>query len=435
MLHMKRWILTCLTGLSLMMAQPQTAYADDGLNAEEQAIVARIEANLNSQIAMIEEVVNINSGSTNVAGVRDVGRVFEKAFSSIGFETEWLNMPAKMKRAGHFVARHKGANGERVMLIGHLDTVFEKDSPFQKFEREGDRVKGPGIGDMKSGDVIAFFALKALHEAGVLDGAQVNVMFTGDEEMVGSPQELSRGPMIAMAKESDVALSFEGGTPDTGVVARRGSSGWRLEVTGKRAHSSGIFSENVGAGAIFEAARILNSFYEQVPEDYLTFNPGFILGGSNVDVDYAQSGGTAYGKTNVVAETVVVNGGLRFLTEEQKTKAREKMLAIATKNLPQTSAKLTFTDGYPSMPPTAGNDRLFDMLKGVNKDLGYGAPIAFPPGQRGAGDIAFVAPYVSGLDGLGGSGSGAHGLSEELDLATLAPMTKRAALLIYRLTR
>ena len=432
---MKHMMINCLTGVALLMGGATSAVASDGLNADEKAIIANIEKNIEEQISMLETVVNINSGSTNAEGVRAVGRVFDGAFKSIGFDTDWAEMPAEMNRGGHFLARHKGDQGKRVMLIGHLDTVFPKDSPFQKFEREGHFAKGPGIGDMKAGDVIAFYALKALYQAGALEGAQVNVIFTGDEEMVGRPRDVARAPMIAMAKESDVALSFEGGSPTTAVVARRGSSGWQLKVTGKRAHSSGIFNETVGAGAIFEAARILNAFYNDVPEDNLTFNPGFIAGGTKVEADMEASSASAFGKTNVVAQSVVVKGGLRFLTQDQKEKARDKMRAIVAQSLPQTSAEITFSDGYPSMPPTDGNYQLFDMLKGVNADLGFDEPVAFPPGKRGAGDIAFVAPYVSGLDGLGGSSSGAHGLGEKVDLNSLLPMTKRAALLMYRLTR
>ena len=221
---------------------------------------------------------------------------------------------------------------------------------------------------------------------------------------------------------------------DYATVARRGSSGWRLDVQGKQAHSSGIFGEGTGAGAVFEAARILNSFYTDVKgEELLTFNPGIILGGTEVDYDAAKSKGTAFGKTNVVASKLVVDGGLRFISEEQKENARNKMMEIVSKNLPGTSAKIEFSDSYPAMKPTAGNMALLKVLDQVSKDLKYGEVKAYDPGKRGAADISFIAEYVDGLDGLGVMGGGAHSPSETIDLNTFIPLTERAALLINRL--
>jgi len=242
--------------------------------------------------------------------------------------------------------------------------------------------------------------------------------------------------MVDLAKENDVVLSFESGRVNDAVIGRRGSSNWRLEVTGKRAHSSGIFNNAVGAGAIFEVSRILNTFYEEVKgEEYLTFNPGIILGGTNVDADFELSTGTAFGKSNVVAQTVKVNGGLRFISEEQKERARAKMREIVANNLPHTTAEIFFEDRYPAMSPTEGNMKVFDILKQINSDLNYQPLTAVDPGVRGAGDISFVAPYISGLDALGPSGRYGHTVYEELDMRTIEPMTKRAALLIYRLIK
>ncbi|MBA4746052.1 MAG: M20/M25/M40 family metallo-hydrolase [Muricauda sp.] len=406
------------------------------LSRTEKKIVSTIEKNNSDAIDFLERVVNINSGTLNAEGVKKVGMVFKDAFDNIGFETKWIEMPAEMNRSGHLFAETSGSKGKKLLLIGHLDTVFEEDSPFQTFEMVNDSIAhAPGGNDMKGGDVIVLYALKALSDNGLLDDAQIIVAFTGDEESTGKPLSISRKDLIDAAKRSDVALGFETSTGfNYATVARRGSSGWAVEVEGKRAHSSGVFSENTGAGAIFEMSRILHQFYTDVKgEDLLTFNPGVLLGGTFVNYDELTSKGDAFGKTNVVAQKAVVKGGLRFISEGQKERARAKMREIAANNLPQTSASISFTDSYPAMGPTEGNRALLSTLNDVSLDLKQGEVLAYDPGKRGAADISFVANYVDGLDGLGTMGSGAHTPQETVNLNTIEALTKRTAILIYRL--
>lgn len=424
--------------LFLGLLLPFLSLGQTKLSKAEKQIVKTIRKNSADQINFLEKVVNINSGSLNLEGVREVGSVFDDAFKSINFDTKWIDMPSEMNRAGHFFAERKGSKGKRILLIGHLDTVFEENSPFQKFERIDERLAhAPGGNDMKGGDVIILYALKALEENNLIDDAQIIVAFTGDEESTGKPLSISRKDLIEAGKRSDVALGFETATGyDYATVARRGASGWEVKTSGKRAHSSGIFSENVGAGAIFEMGRILNDFYQEVKgEDLLTFNPGVLMGGTFVDYDQMKSGGEAFGKTNVVAQTAMVRGGLRFITEEQKERARAKMREVVANNLPHTSAEVSFEDSYPAMPPTEGNHALLEQLSDVSQALGQGEVKAYDPGKRGAADTSFVASYVSCLDGLGSMGSGAHTPQETVNLQTLEDFTLRAAILIYRLTK
>jgi glutamate carboxypeptidase len=408
------------------------------LNRTEKKIVERVESLNTESIAFLERVVNINSGTLNLTGVRAVGSVFDKAFRSIGFDTQWIEMPPEMNRAGHFFASIKGTKGKKLLLIGHLDTVFEENSPFQKFEKQNDSVAlGPGANDMKGGDVIVLYALKALFDLGLLDDASITVAFTGDEESTGKPLSISRKHLIETAQESDIALGFENSTGfNYATIARRGASGWKVETEGKRAHSSGIFREEIGAGAIFEMSRILNAFYKEVRgEEYLTFNPGTLLGGTFVDYDKQSSSGTVFGKSNVVAQKTVVYGGLRFISEEQKEKARSKMREIVSQNLPHTTAHIEFTDSYPAMGPSKGNQAVLSILNEVSLSLGQGEVRAYDPGKRGAADISFVADYVDGLDGLGTMGTGAHTPNESVNLKTLNELIKRTAVFIYRLSR
>jgi len=328
------------------------------LSKTEREIVNTVAQNNTEAITFLEAVVNINSGTLNSSGVQEVGNVFAKAFEAIDFDTRWIDMPPAMNRAGHLFAETSGNKGKKLLLIGHLDTVFEVDSPFQTFKKINDSIAhAPGGNDMKGGDVILLYALKALRQNGLLDNAQIIVAFTGDEESTGKPLSISRKDLIEAAQRSDVALGFETSTGfNYATVARRGASGWEVEVEGKRAHSSGVFSERVGAGAIFELSRILNDFYEEVRgEELLTFNPGVLLGGTFVDFDAQTSKGNAFGKSNVVAQTAMVKGGLRFISEDQKERARAKMREIVNRNLPHTSATIQFTDSYPSMGPTDGS--------------------------------------------------------------------------------
>ena len=439
-----------LTGLLLLAAFSVNAQAPrTGLDATEQQVVDHVNAHVEEAIGVLEEVVNINSGSLNVAGVRAVGEAFRPHFEAIGFKVRWEYYPEEMARGGNFYAERlceEDCRGRRLLLIGHLDTVFEPDHPFQAFERDGNVARGPGINDMKGGDVAILYALKALDAAGALEGTTVTVAFTGDEERVARPHSISRAGLVEVAKRSDVALGFETGSREQhengketqyATIARRSSSGWKLVVEGRQAHSSGIFSEGSGSGAIFEVARILNAFHEELRgERYLTFNAGMILGGTDVEHDPSTSRGNAAGKSNVIPQSAIVTGGVRTLTDEQLQRTRERMREIVGRHLPKTKATIEFRDGYPSMPPTDGNRELLEVLNGINRDLGAPLMEAFDPGRRGAADISFVAPHVdAGLAALGVFGRGAHSPDEDIDLESLPLVVQRTALLVYRLTR
>ena len=400
------------------------------LTPEEQKIIAYVDAHKDDAIALLEKIVNIESPTQNVAGVKQVGLAFKSEFDAIGFKTKWIEMPSEMKRGGHLVAEHTGAKGKKLLLLGHLDTVLSG----EKFRREGTRAFGTGTSDMKAGDVVMLYALKALHNAGLLKDTQIAVMYTGDEEDSGDPVEISRGDMLALAKKSDLTLSFEGAVRNTATVGRRGSSSWTLEVTGETGHSSGIFGERMGDGAIYEAARIIHQFHEQLRgEKYLTFNPSVIVGGTTAQMNSFD--GSASGKTNVVPAKVIVKGDLRFISEQQKEATRAKMREIVAHHLPKTNAKIAFEDGIPAMTPNEGNYALLKQLDQVSQDLGFGKVEALDPGERGAGDIAFISHLIPGLDGLGAKGGNSHAAGEWTDLESMPMLIKRTAVLIYRLTR
>jgi glutamate carboxypeptidase len=412
--------------------------AHAALSPAEQKIAARVEADYESSVALLEKLVNQNSGSMNLAGVKAVADMLRPQFEALGFAVTWKPMDAA-KRAGHLIATHKGRAGTtKMLLIGHLDTVFEPDSPFQTFVREGDFARGPGVADDKGGVVTMLLALQAMQAAGTLKDANIEVVLTGDEEDSGDPIAIARADLIQAGKRADVALDFEGlaqeDGKDMGSIARRSSNSWTLTATGKSGHSSGIFSASAGDGAIYELARIITAFRKELPEPNLTFNVGLIGGGQSAEVDKDGVRIAVTGKTNIIPPIAVAKGDFRTLSEEQTQRVRAKMQAIVEAgHLPGTGATIAFDMGYPSMAPTPGNRALLTKLNGINRDLELSEMPALDPLKRGAGDIAFVAADTDGLVGLGLASSGDHSPAEKADLSTMKRQAKRAAILMSRL--
>jgi glutamate carboxypeptidase len=423
---------TLLAAVLLFAAQsPLPAQAT--LSRQEQRIRAAIATAREDQVAYLQRVVDIPSATLDLAGVRRVADVFRASFDSLGFTTTWVPMPDAMRRAGHLVAEHRGKPGTvRILLIGHFDTVVEPDGP--NFVRQDSMARAVGGGDMKGGDVVILYALKALQAAGVLKDLNVTAVFTGDEEDPGEPLDVTRRALIDAGHRNDVALAFEGGSRSIATVARRGSSGWRLTATGRQAHSAGIFGRGEGYGAIYELARILDEFRSQLSgEQYLTFNAATVVGGTDVSYDTVANSGTAASKMNIVPRTAMAAGDLRFMTPEQLQRTRERMRAIVAQHLPGTDAQITFIDEYPAMPLTKGNSRILAVYDTASQALGYGPVAPMDPGMRGAGDLSFVAPFMDGLEGLGALGTGAHSPAERVNLNALPMQTERAAITIERL--
>lgn len=409
-----------------------------GLSKTEKRIQEYVEKHSEEAIDLIEKVVNINSGTLNIDGNRTVGKIFQAELDQLGFNTYWVTYPENIKRSGHLFAEMRGGKGKRIVLIGHLDTVFEPDHPFQRFIRDGDTAYGPGVADMKAGDVSMIYVMKALDKAGVLKSLELTLVFTGDEEKTGGPPSVVRKELIEAGKWANIGLGFEGAHGmNTGTVARRSSSSWRLTTTGIQGHSSQIFKDELGYGAIFEAARIVNAFREELlGEEYLSFNPGTIVGGTDIAYDPVTARGTTFGKTNVVSQAATVHGGIRTISTEQLDRAMASMKDIVSQNLPGTTARIKFRTSYPPMAPTKANYALLDELESVNMDLGYGELEPLDPGKRGAADISFVAPHVdASLAGMGPDGFGEHSEKEGLDLTSFPRTTTRVAILIHRLTR
>ena len=432
----RNWRNIVFYALALSTASPALA----ALSRSETAMVRTIDAEYGRNIELLKALVNVNSGSRNIAGVTKVGQMMRAELELLGFTVKWIPMQAT-GRAGHIVAIHKGdGRGKRLLLIGHLDTVFEPDSPFQTWTMKGTgQAEGPGAGDDKGGMVVMIAALRAMKVAGTLAGADIEVVLTGDEEDAGDPIEIARANLIAAGKRADVALDYEGlardNGRDMGSIARRSSNSWMLRATGKTGHSSGIFSEKAGYGAIYELARIIDRFRRELPETNLTYNVGLIAGGATQSTDAEGIRATATGKTNIIPPVAEARGDMRTLSDEQTGRVRAKMKAIVADHLPGTGATIEFPEGgYPAMAPTPGNKAILDRLNVVNGDMGLPEMPALDPLKRGAGDISFVAKDVDSFAGMGPYSTGDHAPGETVDLTSIPLQAKRAAILMTRLS-
>ncbi|MBA3646592.1 MAG: M20/M25/M40 family metallo-hydrolase, partial [Gemmatimonadaceae bacterium] len=323
--------------------------------------------------------------------------------------------------------------GPRILLIGHLDTVFEGEGLGWSVT-EDTIGHGAGASDMKGGDVAMILALRALSDAGRLKDMNIIVVMTGDEESAGRPLSVARAALFDAAKQSDLALGFEGGSRTQISTGRRGSSGWSLTVTARQAHSAGIFGKTTGFGASYEGIRILDEWRRQMAgERGLTFNVGLLAGGAHVALDTTGWALTADGKGNAVPPIFRAKGDLRFLTEQQKDSARARMRAVLSAPLNGATPSVEFDDSYPAMPVTPEGLRLVALFDEASRSLGYPAVTSQDAESRGAGDISFVAPYIPGLDGLGVLGGGAHSPRESVNIPSLKMQAERAAVMMSRL--
>ena len=432
---------------ALLLCCTASVEGQTAISPVEQKMASYIDAHVREDTLLLQQLVDINSGTMNPPGVIAVKDIIKPHLEALGFKATWVPMQSLTARAGDLVAEHacpggEGKCGKRLLLIGHMDTVFEPSSTFQKYaivpNTGGKVATGPGVDDMKGGLVIMLAALDAMKAAGALDRTEIRIVLSGDEERTGTPIEIDRRDMIAAAKQSDVALEFEPSVliqnQDSVSIGRRSSTTWHIEAEGLSGHSSQIFGDHLGYGAIYEMARILDAFRKELPEEGLTFSPGLILGGATAQINADSTGGSATGKANVVAPAAIATGDIRTLNNEQTERVETKMRAVVAAHLPKTEATITFDEGYPAMAATPANRALFVEWNDASTALGLGPVPEGGPMTRGAGDIAFVAPYVAGLVGVGMIGEGAHAEGESGHLDSIARQAKRNALLMERLS-
>ena len=423
--------LLCLLSLGSMVCLPAQA-------SIQESIQQYLNNQAPQQLALLKTLVAINSGTRNKAGVERVGNQLIPLLHELGFQTRWQALPDGMQHAGSLIAEHPVPGQPTLLLIGHLDTVFPADSPFQRFtlSADGKHASGPGVIDDKGGIVVMLYALKALQQANLLARANIAIILTGDEEQAARPITVSRAALRQLATADTIALGFEFALSDRQlVIGRRGLAEWWLSSTGKAQHSSTIFQADVGFGAIYEQARVLSQFASQLAKTPdLTINPGLQLGGQQLEENSLLEKGQVYGKKTIIASQALTHGDLRFASQQQLEQTSQRMQEIARQSLPGSHSEIRLQSIMPVMTPSAANQRLLENFSRINQQLGGPALSAVPIAERGGADISYIANQVSAaIDGLGPWGSGAHSPQETLTVDSLSQASARVALFIARM--
>lgn len=412
-----------------LAAQELANVVEPALTAEERDMVEWLAAEEESMLDLLERVTNLNSGSLNKDGIDAMAELFGSELRALGFSTRRLpgaviEMPScpgseyTVDLADHLLASRAG-NGPRLLLMGHLDTVFPPDSPFQSFRREGDTMYGPGVSDMKGGLVIMLYALKALAAAGELDDTAISILLNSDEEM-GSLS--SRQYLEEQAGLHDFGLVYESSGDNTMVRQRKGLGQARFVVHGRASHAGGAHEQ--GRSAIKELA------YKIVEIEKLTdYESGVTV---NVGVI---SGGEARNTIAPCAEALV---DLRYPEPQQGVDAVAEFEAIFDNvysyavNTGELSTESWTNLHRPPKIPTPESDALLEKTIAVGRLLGQ--ELGLTDSGGGTDGSLTQAAGLPTLDSLGSSGTGAHSDREQARVSSLVERAQLSAVLIRRLT-
>lgn len=417
--------------LALCLA-PLTAQAqgtvEPALDAEELELTAWLDSQEENMVAMLERITNINSGSLNKAGVSELAAIFGSELRQLGFSIatlpgEVIEMPScpgsdyNVDVADHVLASKSGT-GSRLLMMGHLDTVFPPDSPFQAFSREGDTMYGPGVSDMKGGLVVMLYALKALNENGALADKSISVLLNSDEEM-GSLS--SRKYLEEQALLHDWGLVYESSGNDRLTRERKGLGQARFVVHGLASHAGGAHEQ--GRSAIKELAyKIVEIENITDYESGVTVNVGVV------------SGGEARNTIAPCAEALI---DLRYPEPQQGIDAVAQFEEIFGNvySYPVDSGEIT-TESWtnlhrPAKIATPESDFLLNKTIAIGRLLGQELGV----GDSGGGTDGSLTQAVGlpTLDSLGSAGTGAHSNREEGRVSSLVERAKLSAVLIHRL--
>ena len=424
------FLVSVMTGFVFLNPGLQAAEAiEPNLNTQEQALVQWLEPRESEMVELLERLTNINSGSLNKAGVDEITEIFRNELTSLGFSTRTLpgdriEMPScpgsdySIDVADHLLASKSGS-GKSLLLMGHIDTVFPTNSPFQAFRQEGDTLYGPGVADMKGGLVVMLYALKALYESGDLDGMSLSILLNSDEE-VGSLS--SRKFLEEQAALHDYGLVYESSGANNMVRTRKGLGQARFVVHGKASHAGGAHQQ--GRSAIKELAyKIVEIENMTNYETGLTVNVGVLSGGE---------------ARNTIAPCAEGFVDLRYPAPEQGDEAVEQFENIFSQvySYPVDSGEIT-TDSWvnlhrPPKIPTVESDQLLEKTRAIGRLLGQELGVTDSGG--GTDGSLTQAAGLPTLDSLGISGSGAHSNREEARLSSLVERAQLNAVLIRRLS-
>ena len=374
-----------------------------------------VDARMPQFLAEIETLVNIDCGSYTPDGVNDVASFVADALRGIGAEVERIpHRPTDgQTQLGDVVIGRLAGKGPLVLLIGHMDTVFDPGTAAARpYRSRADRAYGPGVTDMKAGLLAGLHALGGLREA----GTRPSITFVANpDEEIGSP--FSTPIIRELAAAHDAVLVLECARANGDIVsARKGIADYHLEIVGRAAHA-GVEPEK-GRSAILEAAhqvRELHALNARWPT--VTVNAGVIRGGT---------------RPNVVAERCELEVDLRAATADAFAAASAEVERLAaTPAVDGVSVSLRLSAGHPPMEKSPASARLVALAVSIASDLGFELRDAATGGASDANTTAALG--VPTLDGLGPVGGDDHSVDEWLDLASVAPRTTLLAGLIERI--
>jgi glutamate carboxypeptidase len=357
---------------------------------------------------LLKKTVDMYGPSCDGASVTAVGDVFAEELRGLGFS---VLRPQGDGYGGHVLADlDTGVPGPKILLMGHIDTVELPAAGYDhKMRVDGDLIRGLGVQDMKGGDVILIWALRALENTGGLKTGSVRVFFNTDEEP-GSPH--SRKLLPSVLEGVDYALLFEGGGDDGSMTgSRKGCGVFRVTVHGRASHAGA--EPEKGRSAIHELAEKILAI-EALKGNGTTLNVGIV------------KGGTAAYVVPEFAEAVI---DVRVSSPEEQGRIEHELARIAGEScVPDTRTEISGSFHRPPMASTPGGKALQELTAKWAMKIGF--PVKFVT-SGGVGDINnIVAAGVPGLDGFGTDGSGAHGVNEHICADSLVRKTKLAALVI-----
>jgi glutamate carboxypeptidase len=367
-------------------------------------------------LAELETLVNVDCGSYTFEGVNRVADFVVGSLAELGAKVQRIpHEPTDGTQLGDLVIGRFEGEGPRVLLIGHMDTVFDPGTAAERpYRTEGDIAHGPGVTDMKAGLLAGLHAIAALHEAGVRPS--ITFVANPDEE-IGSTFS---GPFIRqLAPEHDVALVLECARANGDIVsARKGIADYHMSITGRAAHA-GVEPEK-GRSAILEAAHqviALHALNGRWPT--VTVNAGVIHGGT---------------RPNVVAERCELQVDIRASSADTFDAAAAEVERLAANpNVADVRIDLQRVAGHPPMEKTDASTRLVDLAASIAGELGFGLTDASTGGASDANTTSALG--VPTLDGLGPVGGDDHSVDEWLDLGSIVPRTTLLAGLISRIDR
>jgi len=365
-------------------------------------ILAAVEACKPGARVLLEQVVGIDSGSDDADGLVKVGAIFSARLRELGATVR--EIPSVSPGVGNnIVASLKGTGPGRILLIAHIDTVFDRGTVAKRPPRwEGERYFGPGAADDKGGGVTAICALRALQSTGFRDFARIDLLLNASEE---SGSLGSRDLIRALARDADVTINLERGTPtDKAIVGRKGRALLTIEFAGRAAHS-GVEPQN-GRNAALEAAHAaleLSKLGDAARETTVVVT---VLNGG--------------GKINVVPDQAVINADVRAYSLSEFDRVRQGAQRIAAS--PTISGVTIASKLEMDFPPWPRAESTDQLLARANRLYGEIGKTLTGISVGGSADVAFAAESGKpAIDGIAMEGAGAHGPDEYADFATLTP--------------